>query len=154
MIRLALMLAALPCAALAQAGVGTDAVAARFVARSSELSGPVVIQYPAGGDWTYTANDPDDARPVGRFAVGKLARTEYTLFSAEEEAALWKLRETQLAPPQPPVRPGASPRKVPVQWPHVVLRSGKTCVPAQGFADADDWPEHLTCWSLENHRVE
>ena len=125
----------------------------RYVWQATRDGGAAVVQNPAGGQWVYARGDFVDGRPQGRFALGKPARTEYTLFSAEEEEALWELRQKRLAPPKPRQHKQLAHRE-PMNWPRVVLRGTSTCVPERGFSDADDWQQHLVCWSKEAQRVE
>jgi hypothetical protein len=128
----------------------------RFVWRSYEDGGAARIETAGGGVWIYAAKPEQlDGRIEARFAVGKPARTEYTLFSAEEEEALWNLRQSRL--PQPPAQrhAGAHPEHhEPIAWPRVVLQGAKTCVPSGEHSQADDWQQHLVCWSQEDGRVE
>jgi hypothetical protein len=152
--RLAIALAAstLVCTPFASQAQALGSVE-RYIWRQTEDGGAALIQNPAGGEWAYTTSDLPDGRKQARFALGKLARTEYTLFSAEEEAALWSLRQAQRTP-----SPKARTRRVahhdPIRWPRVVLKDGKTCVPWVSFSEGEDWLQHLTCWSREDRRVD
>jgi hypothetical protein len=127
----------------------------RFVWQASADGGAARIDNPTGGIWAYAKPAVPDGRISARFTVGKPARTEYTLFSAEEEEALWNLRQSRL--PQPPAQrhAGAHPEHhEPIAWPRVVLQGAKTCVPSGEHSQADDWQQHLVCWSQEDGRVE
>jgi hypothetical protein len=128
----------------------------RYVWQASQDGGAAEVRNPSGGVWAYTADDSNDGRAHSRFALGKLQRTEYTLFSAEEETALWTLKQQRLQPPAPAPRHAraAPPHHDPIAWPRVVLRDGSTCVPTAANAEAEDWQQHLVCWDGEARRVQ
>ena len=125
-------------------------------------AGGAVIQNAFGGEYIYSLlPEASDGRMAQRFYIGRAPRTEYTLFSAEEEAALWSLRDHERHRDDPPARrhvhPLALATRAPapvIDWPKVVTAPGRVCVPAQGFGDATDWREHLVCWLKEARRVE
>ena len=141
--------AAFACSARSQGAATFES----YVWQATRDGGAAVVQNRAGGQWVYARSDFADARPQARFALGKPARTEYTLFSAEEEEALWQLRQKQLAPRKPRHEKQFA-RREPLNWPRVVLRGTAVCVPELSFSKADDWQQHLVCWSEEAQRVE
>lgn len=117
--------------------------------------GAAVVSNPFGGQYVYRAEEVPDGRRAAIFALGQQRRTEYTLFSAEEEAALWEMKPqrvqsttTQAARARHPVRRSRSDAGV-LLWPKVVLEVARTCVPELPYADAPDWREHLVCWPSE-----
>jgi hypothetical protein len=112
-----------------------------------------------GGVYVYRALVPADGRLPSRALLGERTRTEFSLFSAEEEDALWHLRDRLLHPAPPPApRKHLAPRRSalddPALWPKVVVTGTKTCVPELAFSESTDWREHLVCWSTEARRVE
>lgn len=133
-----------------------------FEARPMTDGGGANIANPYGGVYVYRAALPDDGRRPSRAVLGERARTEFTLFSAEEEDALWRMRD-RLLHPAPPLsvrrtrqvtstHPALADRRL--VWPKVVLQGSRTCVPELAFSEAPDWREHLVCWSSEVRRVE
>lgn len=145
-----------PAAGPAKIAASGGGAVERYVWQVSQDGGAAEVRNPSGGVWAYMAGDSDDGRAHSRFALGKLQRTEYTLFSAEEEAALWTLKQQRLQPPPPTHRHArATPsHHDPIAWPRVVLRGADTCVPTIASAEADDWQQHLVCWNEEVGRVQ
>ena len=135
-----------------------------YVWRAARDGGGALIQNVFGGEYRYTAVPAAaDGRVEGRFSLGKPARSEYTLFSAEEEEALWTLHEQQRHRDEPPPRAsrrGAfrllspTPALPKLNWPKVVELEDRVCVPTAAFADSPDWRSHLTCWIKGAQRVE
>ena len=143
--------------------------ASHYVWQTARDGGGAVVHSAFGGEYIYSAAGAStaaaDGRRAFRFALGKPARTEYTLFSAEEEVALWKLREQHRRRDDPPVPRAvkrAASSRVPepriaapsVDWPKVVVLAGRTCVPQAEFEHSPHWREHLVCWLKETQRVE
>lgn len=160
-----IFLTALVCAAVTGAMAQTPPLdASRFVWQAALDVGGAVLLAPHGGAYVYASSEPSDGRVaqrfVQRFAIGRTPRTEFVLFSADEEEALWTLRDRQRFPqaylPARPVRdlprPIAAPR-VAIDWPKVVVADGRTCVPTGDFADAADWRSHLVCWVRASREV-
>lgn len=139
-----------------------DLEASRYVWQATANAGGAVIQNAFGGEYVYSrAPEASDGRTAQRFYIGRPPRNEYTLFSAEEEAALWSLRDHERHRNDPVVRrhihvlamPARAPALV-IDWPRVIALADRVCVPVKGFADAADWREHLVCWLKEAQRVE
>ena len=146
------------------APVQAQGTGSSFVQQPWRDGGAAAISNPYGGEYVYSAKPPTDGRAVAAIAaivLGERRRTEFTLFSAEEEEALWRLRDRQLHPepvePKPAIRAAKRVAKLTipsVEWPKVVVVGGKTCVPTLQFSDAPDWRDHLVCWSSGAQRVE
>ena len=138
----------------------SDAI--RFVWQPTRDAGGAVIQYAFGGEYVYSdLPEIADGRIAQRFSIGRPVRLEYTLFSAEEEEALWNLRDKERHRNDPPIRSwvhsAAKVSRAPMSnlhWPKVVALVDRVCVPNKGFENADDWREHLVCWLKEAQRVE
>ena len=136
--------------------------ASRFVWQLTRDAGGAVIQNAFGGEYVYSdLPEIADGRIAQRFSIGRPVRLEYTLFSAEEEEALWNLRDKERHRNDPPLRSlvhsAAKVSRAPMpnlNWPKVVALADRVCVPNKGFEDADDWREHLVCWLKEAQRVE
>ena len=162
--------------ALTHAAIQHDA--ATFVRQSVDAHGWTRVALPQDGRYVYTTSAGfglADGRDLSakRYMIGQPPRDRYVLFSAEEEAALWNLRERRqhdaarqpsaglalTAPATPPTLHPWHPRhsaqrKAALVWPRVVVEGPRTCVPRMAYRDARDWKRHLTCWSGETRRVE
>ena len=146
----------LPSTVRAQTGLD----ASHFVWLPALDAGGAVLQTPHAGAFIYAAIEPSDGRVAQRFVIGRAPRSDFVLFSADEEQALWTLRDRQRFPkaylPPRPMRalppPGAAPRAA-IDWPKVVVADGRTCVPTGDFADAHDWRSHLVCWVRATREV-
>ena len=144
-------------------------------APSLAASEPVVVLEPAGGQYVYS-DASAQPRSRARFPIGKAPRTEYTLFSAEEQHELQSLRDRLIAaqahpaaaaefttrPPRPShsaarsmhakhavtaCPPAAHAAKLEaLPWPKVVQHGSSTCVPKLEFADKADWRDHVWCF--------
>ena len=143
------------------APVQAQGIGSTFAGQAWRDGGAAAISNPYGGEYVYSAKPPTDGRVVAAIVLGERRRTEFTLFSAEEEEALWRLRDRQLHPepvePKTAIRAARRVAKLAVSsiaWPKVVVGGGKTCVPTLQFSDAPDWRDHLVCWSSEAQRVE
>lgn len=124
--------------------------------RSGRTFDSYVFREDQSGGHFVNGSIPTDGRPHARFNVGKAPRTQFDLFSLQEEQALWELEQSEirkrfaLAHP-----PRYSHAKHPnLHWPKVVVRLKSTCVPRKGFSESEDWQEHLTCWNTETKNVE
>jgi hypothetical protein len=123
--------------------------ASRFAWQYGHEAGGSTLHNPYGGQYVYSQTDLPDGRLPQLLILGKAVRDEYVLFSAQEEEALWKLREQLLRErePAPPVRHHAEHRRrLALDWPKVVVDGDETCVPESAFADSADWRGHLLCW--------
>lgn len=137
----------------------TTADGITFAAKAPYVSGAAIVAPAKGGEYVYSARPQNDGRGTLRFMLGHPPRQNYDLFSAQEEAALWRTREAQrevaAAAEQRgrvhAVRHHVGPK---LNWPKVVLVGDKTCVPQTSFANASDWQQHLVCWSEGDRRVE
>ena len=153
------------------------------VFRSSAASAPstreaVSIAEPAGGQFTYS-NDSQKVVVGPRFAIGSAPRTDYAVYSAEEQVGLEALRERLMArsaASSPEVTAPAKPaqhlavRRVArktvcaatdkpdaamtsAAWPKVVRDEHKVCVPKLEYADQSDWRDHLWCFDKGDGNV-
>ena len=151
-------------------------------APSIAASEPVVVLEPAGGQYVYS-EQLAAARARARFAIGKAPRTEYALFSAEEQRELQALRD-RMSAAQPhastPDVPLAQPEKLgrsvarhphakrvakacapagsagdleALSWPKVVQDGTRVCVPKLEFADKADWRDHVWCFDSGDGHV-
>jgi len=98
-----------------------------------------------------------------RVALGAAQRDDYTFFSAQEQAALWELRQSALASSQSETAATATQAKRlrasalqpahhtaracrPSRTAKVIRRDGRMCAPLVDFAEAADWRDHLSCF--------
>lgn len=130
-----------------------------YVPQAPYVSGGAVIAPAKAGAYVYSSHRQLDTRGTMRFMLGQAPRQNYDLFSAQEEAALWRTRELQLeivAETAARARARHTHRKSAprLDWPKVVLAGDKTCVPQTSFASAPDWQQHIVCWSSGDRRVE
>jgi hypothetical protein len=149
-------------ASLAALCGGVLAQSSSFEARPASDGGGATIANPYGGEFVYRAQPVSDGRRPGHYLLGERIRDEFTLFSAEEEEALWRLREQFSSPST--VTPRIFARSLPrvhrtvktaaIDWPRVVVQGTKTCVPHLAFSELADWRDHLVCWSSETRVVE
>jgi hypothetical protein len=133
------------------------------------------VAEPADGQFVYSS-ELLHARPGARFAVGATPRTDFVLFSAEEQRALDVLSERQ-EPAVPSQEQGAVVHSAPssvlnlvrrrarhthravacpvdaktpagsaVSWPKVAHDGQRVCVPKLEFADQPDWRDHMWCF--------
>ncbi|WP_148046456.1 hypothetical protein [Ralstonia pseudosolanacearum] len=127
-----------------------------YVKSGTYVAGAAAVRSTQGGEYVY-GTELSDGRPAQRFMLGKPPRQSYDFFSAQEEAALWHMRQNQLAAlnqvPARSTRHHARPHRV-LNWPKVVVAGQRICVPRLPFAAATDWREHLVCWNQEASRVE
>ena len=125
--------------------------ASRFERQYGHEGGAAVIHEPFGGAYVYSQGGQSDGRMVQHLVLGRVPRTEFVLFSAEEELALWNLREKQrrdierALEPVLPIRHTPRPQPVAINWPKVIVEGATTCVPETPFADQPDWASHLVC---------
>ncbi len=145
-------------------------------ASTSAAGGNVSIIEPAGGQFTYSV-EGQKVRIGPRFAIGGIPRTDYVIYSAEEQAGLDALREKLLASAaasaplvaQAKAAPrAAAPRAVhkavcspekndsaltSAALPKVVRDDHKVCVPKLEYADQADWRDHLWCFDKGDGNV-
>lgn len=130
-----------------------------YAPQAPYVSGEAVIAPPQSGAYVYSSRPQNDSRGTMRFMLGHASRQNYDLFSASEEAALWRTREIQREEVAA-ANARALARRVhhrsgpKLDWPKVVLVGDKTCVPQTSFANAADWQQHVVCWSSGDRRVE
>jgi hypothetical protein len=124
-----------------------------FAPRAPYASGAAVIEPAFGGEYVHARPQADARRRSPALLAGAPARQTWVFFSAEEEQALLRYRDQQLA-----VRLHAAAARVPrvrvarVDWPKVVVRGGTVCVPELASSDAPDWRAHLVCHRAEAPR--
>jgi hypothetical protein len=135
--------------------------------RGSQHAGSVRLEQSFGGLYAYSdpsAPRPDRA-PISHLVVGPRPMAQFTLLSAEEEAAMWALRERQRAAVASGTasfsaggrsrhrhRNGHAANEACA--PRVVESDESTCVPDLAHSDAPDWREHLVCWVKRRSTVE
>lgn len=145
--------------------------------RGSQQAGSTPLEHSFGGLYVYS--DASALRQAALAAsataphlvVGPRPVSQFVLLSAEEEAAMWALRERQLAKLPSGVvsafgsgalrhssgrrhRQAGGVVTACVNAPRVVESEDKTCVPDLAHADAPDWREHLVCWVKQLRTVE
>jgi hypothetical protein len=131
-----------------------------FIAGARPLESAATVSSALGGEWLYRVPEPAaDGRIRQRFTIGKPVRTEYSLFTGQEEAALWETREKLLRPAPPPIEHHRGQRKtaampVAIDWPKVQVSGDRTCVPAAGYSQAPDWLDHKICWNKGTRHVD
>ena len=153
----------------AEAGVVFQAAPAP---KPPSYSDTAAIEEPASGQYVYSAR-PSPPRPQARFAIGKAARSDFIIYSAEEQEELLALRKrlsaaTSAGTVQPEgahvaakrirsvgrhpaarvCAPASGPNPVEaVEWPKVIRDGAKVCVPEPEFADKANWREHVLCFN-------
>jgi hypothetical protein len=130
-----------------------------FARQRPYVSGEAIIAPAKAGAYVYSSHPQNDARGTMRFMLGQAPRQNYDLFSAQEEAALWRTREMQrevtaAAEARARIRHVHRRSAPKLDWPRVLLVGDKTCVPLTAFATATDWQQHVVCWSSGDRRVE
>lgn len=131
-------------------------------------AGAAAVEEPAGGQYVYSSEHPKP-RPHVRFAIGSAPRSDYTVYSAEEQHALEALAERntieqraaaprvsravhQLAAvrlahhPVACVKDESAPHPAGLSAPKVLREGNKVCVPRMEFADQADWRDHVWCF--------
>ena len=136
------------------------------------------VSHPAGGEFVY-AQASANARPRVRFAVGVAPRSDFTVFSAEEQAELENLRQRELAKQSSRIVTAAASQRLDhparhaprlrakaacetkaetqspasSKLPKVVHDGSRVCVPKLDFAEQPDWREHLWCFNRGDSSV-
>lgn len=128
--------------------------ASSYMKSGGHSAGWVNVITPQGGIYIYTPPKPDSRIKTQAFSIGRAERQTYQLFSAQEEEALWNLREkNNLAETEEVMGSSKRPRRTTIRptfaWPKVVVRGVEICVPVLDHSDSNDWQDHLTCWSPE-----
>lgn len=144
---------------VAHAEVARDA--ADWQASSEYSAGQAVVRPANGGRYIYGAPRPDGRDTHGvRYTAGRPDRARYTLFSAQEEDALWRLRDQKREAAEKVIadaeKAKAKTRRhhVVLDWPKVVSRGASICVPQSGFGNSSDWKQHLLCWKTDTRHVD
>ena len=134
--------------------------AASFVKSGVYSSGSANISSPQGGMYIYTPPTPDSRIKTPPFSIGRAKRQTYQLFSAQEEEALWLMREENSQASDDGIetevqKPKGHPKlaKYSLDWPKVVVRGSDICVPVLDHSDSKDWQQYLTCWSPDAANV-
>jgi hypothetical protein len=142
----------------------------------------ITVLEPADGQFLYSA-EAQKARPRARFAIGSAPRTDFVVYSEEEQVGLQALRDRLAAAAVTPAssassatstatlarlsRPvlrhaapkaACSPAKPNVAltdlaWPKVVRDDNKVCVPKLEFAEQSDWRDHVWCFDKGDGNV-
>lgn len=130
--------------------------AASYIKNEGYSSGWANISPPQGGMFVYTPASPDSRIKTQPFSIGRPKRQTYQLFSAQEEEALWLMREKKIMAAAA-VQEKKGRRRIvrrSLAWPKVVVRGPEICVPILDHSDSNDWQQHLTCWSPKDSHVE
>lgn len=134
---------------------------ASYISSEGYSTGWVNVLQPQGGIYIYTPPKPDARITAKAFLIGRPERQTYQLFSAQEEEALWQLREEKGQTDVVAARNQKTKftghhraQKLSFEWPKVVVRGSEICVPILDYSESSDWREHLTCWSPEVNHVE
>jgi hypothetical protein len=131
--------------------LGLPALAAPigFAERAPYASGAAIVEPPAGGEYIHAPQLADARARTRPILTAPALRQTYVFFSTEEEQALLRYRDQQLASllQQRLVaarkrRDGASGR---LDWPKVVVRADEICVPELASSESADWRDHLVC---------
>lgn len=126
-------------------------------------AGAVALKSVFGGRYVYRAEPAPFAAVNTRLVLGQPQRAEFTLFSAEEEAALWRLQQTQRERLNAEAlahraaltgHRNRRPTLTGLDWPRVTDDATTTCVPHLAYAGAPDWKQHLICWRKEDRHVQ
>ena len=135
---------------------GQEFDAASYIKNEGYSSGWANIYPPQGGMYVYTPAAPDSRIKTQPFSIGRTKRQTYQLFSAQEEAALWLIRERKIMAAAAVIqeKKGRRTFRRSLAWPKVVVRGTEICVPILGHSDSSDWKQHLTCWSPKDSYVE
>jgi len=142
----------------------------------------IVVLEPADGQFLYSG-EVQRGRPHARFAIGNPPRTDFVVYSAEEQVGLQALRDRLGAGAATPAsgaasstptatmarlsRPAvhqATPKRVcspakpavaltDLAWPKVVRDDNKVCVPKLEFAEQSDWRDHVWCFDKGDGNV-
>lgn len=131
---------------------------AEFIAREFGSSGWVNSVLPDGGEYRYTAHGASgqayiDRQTIRAFTLDQVPRQSFDFFSIQEEEALWLVREEQLAAINKEEQERTRQRSIKnktthLRWPKVIVENAQVCVPKIEKAEANDWREHLLCWTM------
>lgn len=131
---------------------------AEFIAREPGSSAWVNRVFPDGGEYIYTAHGAGGQAHIDRqttraFTLDQVPRQHFNFFSIQEEEALWLVREEQLAAINKEEQTRAKQRPLKnktasLHWPKVIVEKAQVCVPKIEKAEANDWREHLLCWTM------
>lgn len=136
---------------------------ASYIRSSTYPAGWVNITTPQEGMHIYTQPTIDTRRKTQAFSVGRPERQTYSFFSAQEEEALWLLREKKNLAIAASLNESGPRRSLhhrhtlsasSIGWPKVLVRGDEICVPMLEHSDSKDWAEHLKCWSREAAHVQ
>lgn len=122
-----------------------------FAERARYASGAAIIEPAAGGEYVH-AEQPADARVrTGPLLTTRPERQNYVFFSAEEEQALLRYRDQQLASLLKQRLVAARKRHYratgKLDWPKVIVRADAICVPDLASSESADWRDHVVCQS-------
>lgn len=135
---------------LAMQSCALQAQDSRFVEKNRLQSGWSDVQLPLGGEFEY-GRSKADGRPKEVFMVGMPKRTLFVYLSAQEQKALWEMRQREIEKTQAQesvvVKKLVRHKSVVIEWPKVIVKGDQTCVPEIHFSDSPDWKEHLVCWN-------
>lgn len=121
-----------------------------YVEKSTFSSGAAMVMPFLGGEYVHGKDHGDGRAMVAPILTGAVPRESYVYFSAEEEAALAKFRDQELAKE---VRQRVTLQRAKLvskgfflRWPRVVVRGAEICVPELVHSESVDWKDHLTCY--------
>jgi len=120
-----------------------------FAERGRYGSGAAIIEPTLGGEYVDGEQQPDRRVRTVPILLQAPRRQAYAFFSVEEEQALLRYRDQQLAARVKADLVVARKRHVQAtgkfEWPKVVVRADEICVPELASSDAADWRDHLVC---------
>lgn len=124
-----------------------------FAERARDASGAAIVEPAAGGEYVHAWQQQDMRVRMRPLLVMPLERQGYVFFSAEEEDALLRYRDLQLArllgERVAVARKRHHRAAGKFEWPKVVVRAHAICVPELASSELADWRDHLVCHSGE-----
>jgi hypothetical protein len=120
-----------------------------FAGRAPYPGGAAVIELAEGGEYVYARQQVDNRIRTRPVLATPPERQTWVFFAAEEEQALLRYRDGQLAAlARERLTPAHRPHgraTVTLKWPKVIVRAGEICVPGLASSAAADWRAHLVC---------
>lgn len=122
-----------------------------FAERTRYTSGAAIVEPSAGGEYVYARQLADTRMRTRPLLTASPQRQTYVFFSAEEEQALLRYRDQQLAGLLKERLVAARKRHYfatgTLDWPKVIARADEICVPELASSESADWRDHLVCHS-------
>ena len=121
--------------------------------QESYMSGAAVYVNPYGGDYFYLPA-VEDGRPLTPPILVSKPPREYEFFSVDEEDALTKLYDSEVAKRVKAhllaQRRAYLAKVSKYNWPKVVVQGGEICVPELASSESDDWKSDLVCYEQKD----